>query len=57
MRAENQACLNGQIALEKGDANNEIQAYLLSTTIELVAGGATQPHVDTGGGDSTSDLP
>lgn len=36
---------------------NEIQPNLLCDTIELAAGGVTQPHVGTGGGGSTSDLP
>lgn len=36
---------------------NEIQANLLSAAIELATGGAAQPHVGTGGGGSTSELP
>lgn len=35
---------------------NEVQANLLGAAIELAAGGAAQPHVGTGSGDSTSDL-
>lgn len=36
---------------------SEIQANLLSAAIELTTGGAAQPHVGTGGGCSTSELP
>ena len=36
---------------------NEIQANLLSAAIELATGGSAQPHVGTGGGGSTSELP
>lgn len=36
---------------------SEIQANLLSAAIELATGGAAQPHVGTGGGGSTSELP
>lgn len=36
---------------------NEIQANLLSAAIELATGGTAQPHVGTGGGGSTSELP
>lgn len=36
---------------------NEIQANLLSAAIELTTGGTAQPHVGTGGGGSTSELP
>lgn len=36
---------------------NEAQANLLDVAIELTAGGAAQPHIGTGGGGSTSDLP
>ena len=36
---------------------NEAQANLLSAAIELATGGAAQPHVGTGGGGSTSELP
>lgn len=36
---------------------NETQSNLLSAAIELAAGGAAQPHVGTGGGGSTSELP
>ena len=36
---------------------NEIQSNLLSAAIELATGGSAQPHVGTGGGDSTSELP
>lgn len=36
---------------------NEIQANLLSAAIELATGGSAQPHVGTGGGGSTSDMP
>ena len=36
---------------------SEIQANLLSAAIELATGGAAQPHVVTGGGGSTSDMP
>lgn len=36
---------------------SEIQANLLSAAIELATGGSAQPHVGTGGGGSTSELP
>lgn len=36
---------------------NEVQTNLLSAAIELATGGAAQPHVGTGGGGSTSELP
>lgn len=36
---------------------SEIQANLLSAAIELATGGAAQPHIGTGGGGSTSELP
>lgn len=36
---------------------SEIQAKLLSAAIELATGGSAQPHVGTGGGGSTSDMP
>lgn len=36
---------------------SEIQANLLSGAIELATGGTAQPHVGTGGGGSTSELP
>lgn len=36
---------------------SEIQANLLSAAIEVATGGAAQPHVGTGGGGSTSELP
>lgn len=36
---------------------SEIQAKLLGAAIELATGGAAQPHVGTGGGGSTSELP
>ena len=36
---------------------NEIQANLLSAAIELATEGSAQPHVGTGGGGSTSELP
>ncbi len=36
---------------------SEIQANLLSAAIELSTGGSAQPHVGTGGGGSTSELP
>lgn len=36
---------------------SEIQANLLGATIELATEGAAQPHVGTGSGGSTSDLP
>lgn len=36
---------------------SEMQANLLSAAIELATGGAAQPHVGTGGGGSTSELP
>ena len=36
---------------------SEIQANLLSAAIELATGGTAQPHVGTGGGGSTSELP
>lgn len=36
---------------------SEIQANLLGAAIELATGGAAQPHVGTGGGGSTSELP
>lgn len=36
---------------------SEIQANLLSAAIELTTGGSAQPHVGTGGGGSTSDMP
>lgn len=36
---------------------SEIQTNLLSAAIELATGGAAQPHVGTGGGGSTSELP
>ena len=51
---------------EEGEANacfsaagqvNEIQANLLGVAIELATGGTAQPHVGTGGGGSTSELP
>lgn len=51
---------------EEGEANacfsaaeqvSEIQANLLSAAIELTTGGTAQPHVGTGGGGSTSDMP
>ena len=36
---------------------SEIQANLLSAAIDLVTGGADQPHVGIGGGGSTSEMP
>lgn len=36
---------------------SEIQANLLSAAIEVAIGGSAQPHVGTGGGGSTSDMP
>lgn len=36
---------------------SEIQANLLSAAIEVATGGSAQPHVGTGGGGSTSELP
>ena len=36
---------------------SEIQARLLSAAVELATGGAAQPHVGTGAGGSTSELP
>ena len=36
---------------------SEIQADLLRVAIELATGGSAQPHVGTGGGGSTSELP
>ena len=36
---------------------SEIQANLLGAAIELATGGSAQPHVGTGGGGSTSELP
>lgn len=36
---------------------NEIQANILDAAIEVAAGGSAQPHVCTGGGGSTSELP
>lgn len=36
---------------------SEIQANLLSAAIELATGGTNQPHVGSGGGGSTSQLP
>lgn len=36
---------------------SEMQSNLLGTAIELATGGAAQPHVGTGGGGSTSELP
>lgn len=36
---------------------NEIQANLLGAAIDLATGGTAQPHVGTGGGGSTSELP
>lgn len=36
---------------------SEIQANILSAAIELATGGSAQPHVGTGGGGSTSELP
>ncbi|WP_229039388.1 MULTISPECIES: hypothetical protein [Prevotellaceae] len=35
----------------------EIQSHLLSAAIELATGEAAKPHVGTGGGGSTSELP
>ena len=51
---------------EEGEANacfsaaeqvSELQANLLSAAIELATGGSAQPHVGTGGGGFTSDIP
>ena len=36
---------------------SEIQTNILSAAIELATGGSAQPHVGTGGGGSTSELP
>ena len=36
---------------------SEMQSNLLGAAIELATGGAAQPHVGTGGGGSTSELP
>ena len=36
---------------------NEIQANILDAAIEVATGGTAQPHVGTGGGGSTSDMP
>lgn len=36
---------------------SEIQANLLSAAIEVATGGTSQPHLGTGGGGSTSELP
>lgn len=36
---------------------SEMQAKLLGAAFELATGGTAQPHVGTGGGDSTSELP
>lgn len=36
---------------------NEIQANLLGAAIDLATGGTVQPHVGTGGGGATSELP
>ena len=36
---------------------NETQSNLLSAAIEVATGGTAQPHVGTGGGGSTSELP
>ena len=36
---------------------SEIQANLLYAAIDLATGGPAQPHVGTGGGGSTSELP
>lgn len=36
---------------------SEMQTNLLSAAIELATGGAAQPHIGTGGGGSTSELP
>lgn len=36
---------------------SEIQANLLGAAIEVATGGTAQPHVGTGGGGSTSELP
>ena len=36
---------------------SEIQANILDAAIELATGGSAQPHVGTGGGGSTSELP
>lgn len=36
---------------------NEAQARLLGATFTFVSGGPAQPHIDTGGGSSLSDLP
>lgn len=36
---------------------SEMQSNLLSAAIELTTGGTAQPHVGSGGGGSTSELP
>lgn len=55
-----------RVVTEEGEANacfsaaeqvSELQANLLSAAIELATGGSAQPHVGTGGGGSTSELP
>ena len=55
-----------RVVTEEGEANAcfsateqvwEIQVNLLGATIELTTGGSAQPHVGSGGGGSTSELP
>ena len=36
---------------------SEMKSNLLSAAIEVATGGSAQPHVGTGGGGSTSDMP